>query len=144
MNRKLAKAVLFGLPAIVFLACTGADGESDNADEPKNIGKPDVTVKAGAILKEFEANELAADEKYKGKVLKVSGKVAKVDTDFLDEDTYILQVGTGSDFEVFTVNCNGAPKDQLASLKPGDPVTVIGAFDDGGDLGIELDDCRVA
>lgn len=27
MNRRLAKAVLFGLPAIVFLACSSSDGE---------------------------------------------------------------------------------------------------------------------
>ncbi|GAA4803306.1 FxLYD domain-containing protein [Nocardioides caeni] len=27
MNRKLSKAILFGLPALVFLACTGEDGE---------------------------------------------------------------------------------------------------------------------
>lgn len=109
------------------------------APEPKAIA-----VEAGAIIKEFEDNELAADSKYDGKTVKVTGVVDKVDTDFLDDDKYILRIGDGGDFVFLTVNCNDMATDELATVAKGDKVTVIGDFDDGGDLGVEVNSCSLA
>jgi hypothetical protein len=33
--------------------------------------------------------------------------------------------------------------DELSTLGTGDNVTVIGEFDDGGDLGVEVKDCAL-
>lgn len=40
--------------------------------------KPDVTVTADQLVADYEANEQAANDKYLGKVVQVSGKVAQV------------------------------------------------------------------
>lgn len=103
-----------------------------------------VEVTAEAIVKEFGENELAADTKYKGKTLKISGVVDSIDTDLFDEEKYILALGGGGDFELFTVNCNDMSTDELATLNTGQTVTVVGQFDDGGDLGVEVSDCVLA
>lgn len=102
-----------------------------------------VAVDAAAIIKEFEANELAADTKYDGKLLKVSGTVAKIDTDLFDSDKYILQLNGGGEFEFLSVNCHDMSKKQLSTLQTGQDITVLGTFDDGGDLGVEVKDCKL-
>lgn len=113
--------------------------ESDSEAEPAAM-----EVTAAKILKEFEGNEAAADAKYKGQTLKVTGVVDKVDTEFWDEDEYVIQVSGGGQWAIWTVNCNDQSADVAASIKVKSPITVIGKFDDGGDLGIELKDCEVA
>jgi hypothetical protein len=114
--------------------------ESSPEPEPKPKA---MGVKAGKILKEFEENEARADAKYKDKTLRVTGEVAKVDTEFLDEDQYVIQVGTGEDFEFSFVNCNDISSAVAQKVSKGDKVAVVGEFDDGGDLGVELKDCEL-
>jgi hypothetical protein len=119
--------------------------EPTKEPEPTKEAKPEaMPVKAAAILKEFEDNELSADAKYKGKTLKVTGVVDKIDTDLFDDEKYILRLADGGDFAFLTVNCYDMSTDELATLNKGDNATVIGEFDDGGDLGVEVNDCKLA
>jgi hypothetical protein len=101
-----------------------------------------MPVQADKLVKEFERNELAADAKYDGKTLRVTGRIDKIDTDVWDDEKYILRLGKKWSF--INVNCNDMPTDQLATLKQGQTVTVVGKFDDGGDLGVEVADCTLA
>lgn len=121
-------------------AGTGEKKQTKNEPKPVEV----VSVAAGDLLAEFTDNELAADNKYKGQRLEVAGVVDKIDTDILDDEKYILRIGTGSDFEITTVNCAGIDNEALAQVSTGDDVTVIGDFDDGGDLGVELVNCQFA
>jgi hypothetical protein len=116
--------------------------EPTKEPEPKPA-KP-MVVKTATILKDFEDNELAADAKYKGKTLAITGVVNEIDTELFDDEKYILRLGSGGDFEFLTVNCNDMSTDDLAKYNKGDTVTVIGEFDDGGDLGVEVKDCEPA
>jgi len=102
-----------------------------------------TSVHATEILDEFDGNEAAADLKYKGKTLKVTGIADKVDTEFWDDDQYVIQINGGGDWDILSVNCNDVPASQAARVKVGSPVTVTGTFDDGGDLGVELKDCTL-
>lgn len=138
------KRVIVGL----FIACLGvvASGCSvpdEGSESSDSIGKPDVKVEAKQILKEFEENEAAADDKYKGKTLQVSGVVDKVDTEFLDDEKYSVQIGAGTNFDLITVNCNGQSSKDVSKIKKGQKITVVGEFDDGGDLGVELKPCKI-
>ena len=125
-------------PSAVDQATNGSSSGSSSEKAPKAI-----EVEAKAILKEFEENEAAADQKYEGKVLQVTGIVDKIDTELFDEDEYIIQIGGGSDFEFFTVNADDQSADAVASLKKGQKITVIGEFEDGGDLGVELSNSKI-
>jgi hypothetical protein len=115
--------------------------KKEEAQEP--AVKP-MGVQAAAILKEFEGNEAAADIKYQGKLLQVTGEVAKVDTEFLDDSEYVIQVNGGGDFEFTSVNCNDQAPGDVAKIQIGQQITVVGEFDDGGDLGVELKNCKTA
>lgn len=103
-----------------------------------------IAISAGELIKSFEDNELAADQRFEGKKLKVTGVVDKVDTDLLDSDKYLLYFNGGGDFEFLSVSCEDLPKKVLAGLSKGDNVTIVGKFDDGGDLGVTLKKCKMA
>jgi hypothetical protein len=118
--------------------------EPANEEPAQEAPAPDaMPVKAGVILQDFENNEAAADGKYSGKTLKITGAVSKVDTEILDDSEYVVQIGTGSDFEFLTVNCDDQSSGDVSSLSKGDAITVVADFEDGGDLGVELENCSI-
>ena len=64
---------------------------------------PAIEVSAGQLYADYEANGVAADEKYKGKVLRVTGKVNTIDRDIMDKiyvtlkgDKYFGDIQQGS------------------------------------------------
>jgi hypothetical protein len=122
--------------------------KSDKADAPAKEEKPakefDLAVNAGKIIKDYEDNELAADQTYSGKTLKVTGVVDKIDTDMWDSDKYILNLTGGGEWEILSVRVTGLSQDELSTLKVGQKATVIAKFDDGGDLGVDLKDGHLA
>jgi hypothetical protein len=118
----------------------GSDGGDGKASAPQEAT---VTASAADMVAEFEDNELAADSKYKGKWIEITGKVNKIETELLDGDKYYLQMGGGGEYEILTVNCHGIPNDELSALSTGEDVTVVGQFDDGGSLGVEMKKCRL-
>lgn len=115
----------------------GAAEPTEPEAEPKA-----VKVEASKIVKEFQENELAADAKYDGKDLLITGRVDKIDTDMWDSEKYVLRLG--GKWDILTVNCYDMSTDELATIKAGQTVTVRGTFDDGGDLGVEVNDCSLA
>jgi pyruvate/2-oxoglutarate dehydrogenase complex dihydrolipoamide acyltransferase (E2) component len=102
-----------------------------------------VAVQAATLLADFKANEAAADLKYKGKTLEVSGHVAKVDTELWNKDHYVVRLDNGEQYSILTVNCNGIAAEQAAAVAADSTVTVRGEFQDGGDLGVEIKSCKV-
>ena len=54
-----------------------------------------------------------------------------------------MRVSDGRQFAILTVNCKDLSSDEVSSLKRGDDITVVGEFDDGGDLGVEIKDCKI-
>lgn len=150
--KKKRFAVPLSFVALVFVACgTGGvasdddSGDSDNAgDKSSSTSKkrPDVKTEAIAIVAEFKENELSADAKYKGKVIQVTGKVSKIDTEMFDDKDYVLKL-KGDEFDLLSVDCFDIPNDKLSSLATGQTVTMVGDFKDGGDLGVELNHCRL-
>jgi hypothetical protein len=140
MKRVITAVLIAGL-GFATSGCGASSGSGSDSSE--SVGKPDVTVEAKQVLTAFEKNEAAADGKYKGKTLEVSGVVSKVDTEMFDEEKYIVQVGGGGRYEILTVNCNGLASEDVSKIKKGDEITVVGVFDDGGDLGVELKPCEI-
>lgn len=132
-------------------ASADADAKSaddEKAEEPKPKAKPTaelVKVSAEQMLKDYEDNELAADKKYKGKRIQVTGTIEKIDSEmFTTDDEYVLRISNGDEYSFLTVNCNDMSQDELSTLTVGNQVTAVGMFDDGGDLGVELKKCKLA
>lgn len=119
-----------------------SSASGDGGSESNEPAEKPMKVEAKKIIKEFEENEAAADAKYDGKTLQVSGVVDKVDTEIWDDEQYVIRVGAGGDWDFLTVNCNDQSQSDVTPIKKGQDITVVGKFDDGGDLGVELKDCK--
>ena len=110
--------------SIIAIASTEETIEVDIAGK-----SPEVTVSAYEIYQAYEANEVAADLKYKEKVIQVSGVVESIGTDFMD--TIYVSLSVGDEYEISSVQCFFADshKADAASLSKGQRVTIKGLGD---------------
>lgn len=100
---------------------------------------PALQVSAGELFRDYEANEVAADQKYKAKRLEVAGTVAGISKNAFD-DIYV-EIATSNEFS--SIHAQGIPEQIAASLQKGQPITVncVGA---GLMIGSPmLDECSV-
>lgn len=146
----MGKKILIGVGAlllvIILVNVMGGGGDDggtggDAADDAPPAAA--IEVDAATLLTEFEGNELQADQKYKGQNLAVTGVVSEVRAEPFDDESYVLELGNGTDFSLINVECYGIPSADLAPVNVGDTVTMVGAFDDGGGLSVRLNDCTL-
>lgn len=100
---------------------------------------PPVATTAEDLIGAYEKNEIAADEKFKGRRVVVTGKVDRIRTDLLDDP--VVHLGGG----FVSVDCyfDERHKRRLAKLSPGDQVKLRGVGK-GQTLGSpQLGDCEV-
>lgn len=77
---------------------------------------------AREIAADYEANTVAADQKYKDKMFKITGRVSDINTDFTG-DPYITMGGTNS-FMQPQFSFNKDSLGQLAKIKKGMTLTI--------------------
>ena len=126
-NEKL-KHLFSGLVVVIFSII--AIASTEETIEVDIAGKsPEVTVTAHEINQAYEANEVAADVKYKGKVIQVSGVVEGIEKDFMD--TIFVKLSAGGEFGYASVECYFGDSHQAdaASLSKGQRVTIKGLGD---------------
>jgi len=86
MARVLVVA-LVGSVAILPLGC-----KSEQSAEEKTSGEPTTSIRAADLGADYKGNPLAADEKYKSKVLRVDGTIEAIGKD--DSDTLYVTLST--------------------------------------------------
>jgi hypothetical protein len=96
-------------------------------------------VDAVKLWKDYDANEVAADGIYKGKILQVTGTVASIDKDFLDD--IVLHLKSPNQFENTMATLKKSETSKAAALSKGSKVTLL-CKGKGRILGSPtLDDC---
>jgi hypothetical protein len=121
-NRRLA-ALLLGGGAwfAIMLACASPEQEeADVSSQP-----PEVTTSAAQLSHDYEANEVAADARYKGKIVQVTGTVDSVGKDITD--TMYVSLNGGDQYQIIgLVQCffSASHQSQLAQMQKGMMVTV--------------------
>lgn len=90
---------------------------------------PNVIVTSANISKEYSENEVAADAKYKGKTIEMSGKVTSIDNGISDNEM-IVRLSDGQ-YDINNAWCymNEGERDKVLALKKGQQVTLIGTGD---------------
>jgi exonuclease VII large subunit len=96
-----------------------------------------------SLLSEYKDNEVRADSEFKGKNVRVTGKVGDIKKDLLDH--MYVTVGTGRQFEIPTVQCmlNAENQGAASSLKKGQTITVEGEVK-GLMMNVLIEDCDIA
>jgi len=137
-NKLGLEVLLVAVVVVVSVAC-----ESDQqVQEEVSTTETAVTVSASTIVDDYKNNEVAADEKYKGKVVEVSGTIESIAKDVMD--TMYVTLAGGGEFEMRSVQCYFADseKDKLASLSKGSRLTVKGRCE-GLMMNVQLKGCTI-
>ena len=111
---------------LVFWAAANYKQSSPNptaAEQSSNSPEASYTLSADSLYREYEENEVAADAKYKGRVIIVSGIIQDIGKDFTDTAYVILAVEG-----LFGVHCMYAKGEEfsVAQLSKGQQITIKG------------------
>jgi hypothetical protein len=90
---------------------------------------PPIKVTAAELTADYQANEVAADERWKGKSVAITGVVAGTKKDFMD-DIYVI-LGSGARFETHHVQAFLGKKEKAkaAQLSTGSKATLTCRID---------------
>ncbi|MEV5120347.1 hypothetical protein MRBLST12_003350 [Stenotrophomonas indicatrix] len=117
--------------AVAEASVSSAAAEADAAAKATETAAPAVAsdaamapasaleVTATTMFSDYQDNEIAADGKYKGKALLVSGTVDSISSDFMDKPVVQLSAKPFG-----FVQASDLPKDVAASLKKGQKITL--------------------
>ena len=136
----LRTAVLAAALVLPMLGCQSGSGKQ--APPPSG---PAMVVTAGEMLKEYGANAVAADGKYKGKLVRVTGKFGSAQkAPLLGYAVQVLPEEAGevnlSGIECFITE---AAQADVASFQPGQMITLEGMCD-GQVVGqVKFSKCKV-
>ena len=119
----------------------GSLDEFENLEQSPKVtpnSNPSVIITASKLYKEYNANEIAADEKYKGKIIEITGVIRDIGNDIMD-NAYITLVGD----EYFgDIQCYFNEKSVVAKLSKGKRITVIGSCS-GLMMNVQINNCIV-
>lgn len=120
---------VFAAAALALCALAlGSCATDEEADPPE----PPVVVTAAQLLSAYAADELSADELYRGRLLAVSGHVVSLGRDLNDAFVLLDRAETASGDGV-QCHFDRARAESVARLKKGQLVTLVGRCD--GKLG---------
>lgn len=109
------------------------------AAEEADLKAKYMAVSSSQLFNDYQANEVSADNKYKGKMLLVTGTVASIDKGPFGG--LILRLATPNEFMSAMADMEKSEQGQLAQLNKGDRVRVL-CKGTGMTLGSpSLDDC---
>ena len=125
-------AVVAGFLMILVVACTVTEDDVQQAEIDIADALIDVEVTATRMYEDYEANRVAADQEYDGKVLVVSGTVETIAGG--DDSPYYIDLATG-ELSLVSVRCyfSQSHLDELTKLQTGDRVALRGMGDESED-----------
>jgi len=134
------------LVLIIIGTVFGSGGKKDSAGTTSSTPTAaaetpvDIKVTASQLYAAYRANEIDADNKYKGKILEVSGTVSTIGKDILDSPYVALK----TDDIIGVVQCmlENSEKSKAAGLQKGQRIVVQGK-NSGLLMNVILRDCIV-
>ena len=148
VRHKIVTGILAVVAFFIIIAAIGGSGDTKSGDVVAGEKKQTVETPAESSIKisaiqlqrEYEANQVAADQKYKGKILEISGTVKDIGKDILDTP----YVSFKTDGLLFTVQCmfSKSDTDGLVSLKQGQSIVLQGKGD-GSLVNVIVRNCQI-
>lgn len=143
MIMKIIKYVFGGFFLLVVLAAVFGSGGGGNSERSSSTSvkqeQPSqqieyTPVDVNTMVADLENNAAAAQKRYKGKYLKVSGQLGNIDSDM----SYIT-IKSSETYSFINVQCflrdgNQAQEDYVMNLSKGQWVTAYGQITDVGEI----------
>lgn len=126
-----AKVLAFGYLAISIMFFSMQSGSSSNSTAPtasptvKPATEQIMAVGIDQVLSDYKGNEVAADNRYKGRLIQVTGAVGDIKKDFTN-NLYVT-LGTGELYEIPKIQAffDDSMNQQLGNLRKGQKLTVV-------------------
>ncbi len=126
----------YTLITIIIFSFLGFASLEDDAPSIDSGTEPVLSVNSKTLYKDYSNNEIAADDKYKGKIIQVNGTIRDIGNDIMD-DAYVTLIGD----EFFgDIQCYFNDKSNVVDLKKGQRITVVG-YCDGLFINVLLKNC---
>lgn len=113
----------------------GGTGTASGAAQPSQT--PDVVVSASTYFDDYQANEVAADQQYKGKLIEITGVVDAVRSTM---GSQYIDLETSN--QLLDVACKMSGNDGLAAITKGQKITIIGTGA-GKFISPQVEDCTI-
>lgn len=124
---------------------TGQSGIIETTEPTDTTAEPKVEyieITAAELYAAYDENEIAADAKYTGKMLKITGIVDDISKDILDRVYITLKTN-----ELFnSIQCyfvSSSAIEAVAQLKEGDEVVVVGKCKGKNVFNVDIEDCEI-
>jgi hypothetical protein len=144
--KKILKWLGIGFVVLIVIGIVAGAGKSGNQTSNSNGGtntqekqvQEPTKITAQELADDFDSNQVAAENKWKGKLVEFSAEVTNI------TDTGLSFTNVASkQFSMAQISCRVTDKQQLLSLKNGQTVTVRGTVG-GQTIGvIDISDCSV-
>jgi len=107
--------------ALVRLQLSGSPGQPNAGTTEVPPQTPEVSVTAEELARDYQANEVAAQQKYGGNRLGISGEITRIRLNFRDHPTLYLKSGS-----LLPVQAEFDPSksEEVAKLQVGQFITV--------------------
>ena len=142
---------------LLFGGCVAIFGDSDTpspsepatqsttapTEKPTTVPteEPVIEITPSELYNAYEENEVAADNEYKGKKVRITGTIEDIGKDILD-DVYIT-INAGDYDEIQCYFEDQKQIDKVATLKSGEEVTIVGECSGLSILNVVLQNCEL-
>ena len=139
--KKIFGWIAAGFVLLVIIGLLARDAKKSSEPPAPMNDAPELRIEARQIVADYTANEVLADQKYKGKLIEVTGAIDSISKDLFDRP--FVTVGSGEELEL-TVQCSlrNDQEGNAAKLFKGETVRVRGHCG-GKMMNVQFDDCVV-
>lgn len=123
-RKKIIRYILIAVFIIVAAVALYIYKEYNRTHKDTASLRPDYSLEAAGLIKEFEADEKASNKKFWDKVLKVQGMVKEVIKD--DKGFYTVALGDTSSMSSVRCSIDSVHSNEAASVKKGSIISVKG------------------
>ncbi len=117
--------------------------KQETTQEKEDQAQPAIKMSTASFIKEFDENQLAAEEKYKGKLVEFTAFISNISEGLMGE-VYLVLKPTAEEYYFGTnVQCYFEDKSELLSLKNEQSVTLQGTVDTQTLGIIAIKDCKI-
>ena len=91
---------------------------------PEAPARKATPVSANDLYSQYDANEVSADDYYKGRSLLVTGRVGSINKDFLDK-VYIIMPSSSNPYMGVHAELKRSEKERAGNLRKGQQITLL-------------------
>jgi len=140
MSKNLSRHIASFAVIVAFLILALGSADTDTDTQNLQSQAPSYTLSANQLYSEYDSNEVAADFKYEGRVVIVTGTIQEIGKDIMD-DAYIV-IGGGGFLDGVQCAFTKGEQSSVAHLSKGQQVSVKGEV--SGKMGnVLVNKCRL-